>query len=879
MIGKTLDRYTLESKLGEGGMGVVYLAHDKHLDRDVAIKVLPHDKVADPARRQRFVQEAKAASALDHPGIVTIHDIRSDAGIDFMVMEYVSGRTLDAVIPPKGLALVMALRYAAQIADALGSAHEAGIIHRDLKPSNVIVTADDRVKILDFGLAKLMDAGEVAAEARTRTAPMTDAGLVLGTTAYMSPEQAEGSKVDARSDIFSFGSMLYEMVCGRRPFTGDSSLSILAKIVHEDPPPPSQVAPGVTPDVERTILRCLRKDPARRYQTMADLKVDLEDLAADSASGRSAHPAAPTARSSRQWAWAAAIPILAAAGYLAWSAAPSRDRATPLRAVPLTSLPGGVRYPSFSPDSNHVAFTWSGPARDNADVYVQQIGAGSPLRLTTDAANDYAPAWSPDGRAIAFLRQGTDPRHSELRLVPPLGGPERKIADIRPHAIFLRPVTLGWCPDSSCIVVTDALGEAATDAIVLISVDTGAKRELTAPRYPVMADTDPTVSPDGRWLLFRRDVAPFTGQLQLLALGDHFTARGEPRPLTPLTLGAYGPEWLSDGEIIFSASSALWRLRIAEGSTAQQIPFVGQDGLMPVVSRPQGGGPSRLVYVRSFEDTNIWRVETAGPGTAATSPPAVAISSTRSDGIPNLSPDGRRVVFTSTRSGELEMWVADATGGNAIQLTSMGLIPGFGRWSPDGSTIVFHSNPDGQGDVLAVAADGGKPRNLTPDSGDGTFPSYSRDGRWIYFSSGRGGQAAIWKIPASGGTAVRVAATTAATAIESVEGTHLYYVESSTDRAGSLMRLTLKDGEAVKLLDNVVSTSFDVIAEGIYFMERGPDETQLKFFDFSSRQTTVVARNLGRLFFGLTASRDGRSILYSRVDSAVDDLMLVENFR
>jgi Tol biopolymer transport system component len=209
----------------------------------------------------------------------------------------------------------------------------------------------------------------------------------------------------------------------------------------------------------------------------------------------------------------------------------------------------------------------------------------------------------------------------------------------------------------------------------------------------------------------------------------------------------------------------------------------------------------------------------------------------------------------------------------------MGLIPGFGRWSPDGSTIVFHSNPDGQGDVLAVAADGGKPRNLTPDSADGTFPSYSRDGRWIYFSSGRGGQAAIWKIPASGGTAVRVAATRAATAIESVEGTHLYYVESSTDRAGSLMRLTLKDGEAVKLLDNVVSTSFDVIAEGIYFIERGPDETQLKFFDFSSRQTTVVARNLGRLFFGLTASRDGRSILYSRVDSAVDDLMLVENFR
>jgi serine/threonine protein kinase len=224
MVGETLDRYTIESKLGEGGMGVVYRARDTHLDRFVAIKVLPPDKVADADRKQRFVQEAKAASALNHPGIVTIYDIRSQAGIDFIVMEYAPGRTLDHVIPPKGLGIGQALRFGVQIADALSTAHEAGIIHRDLKPSNVMVTEDNRIKILDFGLAKLLDRTDAAADARTRSVPMTEAGVVVGTAAYMSPEQAEGRKVEARSDIFSFSSVLDEMVQSTA-VVGDSSPS------------------------------------------------------------------------------------------------------------------------------------------------------------------------------------------------------------------------------------------------------------------------------------------------------------------------------------------------------------------------------------------------------------------------------------------------------------------------------------------------------------------------------------------------------------------------------------------------------------------------------------------------------------------------------
>ena len=417
MIGQTLDRYRIESKLGEGGMGVVYKAYDTHLDRTVAIKVLPHEKVSDPERKQRFVQEAKAASALNHPNIVTVHDIRSDGGVDFIVMEYAGERTLDQIIPAKGLGITQSLRFGAQIADALARAHEAGIVHRDVKPSNVIVTDDHRVKVLDFGLAKLFEPSARASEARTQTSPLTDAGMVVGTAAYMSPEQAEGREVDARSDIFSFGTLLYEMVTGRRPFVGDSSLSVMAKILNEDPALPSGVVAAISSDVERTILRCLRKDPARRYQTMADLKVALDDLAADSAAGLPAQ--APAAQGSRRWrwAWAALVPLLLIAAYAGWWSWQSPVATTPLLAVPLTSLSGVTRSPSFSPDGNQVAFTWTGLGGNNPDIYVQQIGASTQLRLTTNPGNDYSPMWSPDGRWIAFLRSEGEGRPHELRLV------------------------------------------------------------------------------------------------------------------------------------------------------------------------------------------------------------------------------------------------------------------------------------------------------------------------------------------------------------------------------------------------------------------------------------------------------------------------------
>src|SRR5262245_15251961 len=365
-------------------MGEVYRAQDTTLHRPVAIKILPAENLADPDRKRRFIQEARAASALNHAGIVTVFDAGSDEGRDFIVMEYVAGTTLDRVVSSAGLPLPKTLTIASAIADALAAAHRAGIIHRDLKPSNVMVTETGAVKVLDFGVAKLLE--PLDADDATRTAARTVEGTTVGTPAYMSPEQAESRPVDARSDIFSFGSLLYEMITGHRAFEGSSSVSGLGKIVNEEPPPPTRWVPAIPIDFEKLILRCLRKQPERRFQSMADLKAALDDIALESGDTGASHAAARPLRSI--WPWVASgvamILLLSVAGFLAVRWLATDTDSPPLQAVPLTAIVGQVRYPALSPDGDRVAFTWTGPAGNNTDIYVQQIGAGSPLRLTTD---------------------------------------------------------------------------------------------------------------------------------------------------------------------------------------------------------------------------------------------------------------------------------------------------------------------------------------------------------------------------------------------------------------------------------------------------------------------------------------------------------------
>jgi serine/threonine protein kinase len=367
-LGSKLGSYEVLSLLGAGGMGEVYRARDTRLGRQVAIKVLPAERMADEDRRRRFVQEARAASALSHPNIVTIHEIESADGNDFIVMEYVPGKTLDAVIPRQGMRLGEVLRIAIPIADAVARAHVAGIVHRDLKPANVVVGSDGVVKVLDFGLAKLVaaeDAGTPEHETKTEdhgAGPHSRPGTVAGTAGYMSPEQAAGRKIDARTDVFSFGALLYEMVTGRRAFAGNSTAETLAAVLREQPKSPTELTPDVPRDLEKVILRCLQKDPDRRFQHMVDVKVELLEIKEESESGPVAS-AVPARRSLLRWlaAGLAGALALSAGGWLLWR---FRGAEIPLPlVVSLTSTPGREREPTFSPDGNQVAFSWEGRSR------------------------------------------------------------------------------------------------------------------------------------------------------------------------------------------------------------------------------------------------------------------------------------------------------------------------------------------------------------------------------------------------------------------------------------------------------------------------------------------------------------------------------------
>ncbi len=387
MIGQTLGHYRIEEKLGEGGMGVVYRARDTHLDRPVAIKVLPAETVANPERKRRFVQEAKSASALNHPNIIHIYDIDADQGVDYIAMEYVAGETLDRLIGPEGIPVDAALQHAIQIADALAKAHAAGIVHRDLKPANIMVTGDGHVKVLDFGLAKLFEREQAADSASTRTSPMTEEGAIIGTAAYMSPEQAQGLKVDARSDIFAFGAVLYEMLTGRRAFQGQTKLAILTAVLHQEPRP----LEGAPAELENMLACCLRKDPARRIGHMDEVKRALEDLKEKPASSRVVAPAPRRPRA--RWAAVAAAAALVVAATAWWFVSHRSQPIDSLAVLPFVNAGGdpnteylseGIseslitglsRVPHLKVKSRDTVFRYKGQDKD-----AQQVGRDLSVR-------------------------------------------------------------------------------------------------------------------------------------------------------------------------------------------------------------------------------------------------------------------------------------------------------------------------------------------------------------------------------------------------------------------------------------------------------------------------------------------------------------------
>jgi eukaryotic-like serine/threonine-protein kinase len=890
--GTTLGPYEIRSLIGAGGMGEVYRARDPRLGRDVAIKVLPADRVADEERRRRFVQEAKAASALNHPHIVTIYEIESANGADFIVMEYVPGKSLDALIPRHGLRLGEVLRIAIPVADALAAAHARGIIHRDLKPANVMVGTDGAVKVLDFGLAKLASAetGPDSDDDLTRTADvaLSRAGIIAGTAAYMSPEQATGGNVDARSDIFSFGALLYEMVTGQRAFAGTSTAHTLEAVIRAQPKRPTEVVPGVRSDLEKVILRCLRREPDRRFQHIGDVKVELQEVKDDSDSQGALHPSSRRRPLSRRVAALGGVLVALIGAFTVWALwRSSRANLPSPRLLPLTTLAGQEFSPTFSPDGDQVAFTWTGENDDNADIYVTVVGSTQTRRLTTDPAVDFAPSWSPDNRHIAFLRDIG--RKSQIRLVSTVGGPDWKLSDF-PIMIWAGPFgdsQIAWTPDNRYIAAGRDWRDGAA-GIYLVPVQGGEPRAVTRPASPSF-DFSPAFAPDARRLAYvscaLRDPGtdnPTACHVHVVDLDPAFAVTGRPRSLTPSPRSHIGSvAWSPDGQsVIFSATdsdgagSGLFRVNVGGNQPPERIAMAGQAfGPATVASR------DRLAFSSGTGAIHLYRF---APGQA----PQRMLASSRNEWDPQFSRDGHRVAFMSSRGSTDALWIADTDGANLHQLTNgPGQSQGSPHWSPDGHTIAFDSKAaDGHWHIWIIDAEGGGPRQFTRGEGNQNVPTWSRDGRWIYYSADVGGQQNIWRIPATGGAAERVTQNgSGMLACELADGTGLVY--QAKPSASALLVKPSSGGTPRPLVDCAQSAAFDVTQAGVFYVacDRGAAGPTLHVTD----PVTGHDQPLGTLDkflsdFGpitLAVSPDGKTVLYMGVDVYGQDLMLIENFR
>jgi Tol biopolymer transport system component/tRNA A-37 threonylcarbamoyl transferase component Bud32 len=576
--GTTLGHYEIVALIGSGGMGQVYRARDTKLQRDVALKLLPTEATADPERRQRFEREARAVAALNHPHIVTIHSVEDVDGRVFLTMELVNGRPLSELIPRGGLPLDRLLKIAVPLADAVSAAHARGITHRDLKPANVMVTAEGSVKVLDFGLAKQHDTAAQADRIETRGADIiTGQGRILGTVAYMAPEQAEGKQTDARSDIFSLGVVLYEMATGERPFSGETSLSTLTAIMRDTPRPVTDINPAIPKELGRVIRRALVKDPDRRQQIGKDLRNELDEIRQELESGelvaQTARAAAAAATPPRRVPWVAlagGVLVLAAiAAALAWSRRGASETAVigsdPIAVTvsTVTAEDGDENFPSLSADGKWLIYS-ADPEDTGADILLRAVGGQTAINLTKDSpGTDTQAVFSPDGERIAF-RSARD--NGGLFIMGRTGESVRRLT-----TDGFNP---SWSPDGSAIVYATESAEfnpgnrAARSVLWTVSTTKGERRQLTT--------TDamqPAWSPHGHriayWGLFGDSVQR---DIWTVPAGG-----GEPVRVTNDPAIDWSPAWSPDGHFLYFVSDRsgafnLWRVPIDEATGRTALP-------------------------------------------------------------------------------------------------------------------------------------------------------------------------------------------------------------------------------------------------------------------------------------------------------------------
>jgi Tol biopolymer transport system component/tRNA A-37 threonylcarbamoyl transferase component Bud32 len=742
--GQLISRYRLSEKLGEGGMGAVYLAEDTVLGRSVALKFLSESLLRDKDRRARLVREARAAAAIDHPNVGTVYEIDEVEGQPFIAMAFIKGRNLKDRIPEGPLEFREALNIACQLAEGLQAAHQQGVIHRDLKPANVIITSGShgaRVKIIDFGLAQL--------SAATR---LTAVSTPIGTDSYVSPEQMNGEVVDHRSDLWSLGIILYEMVTGKLPFRGERREAVFYAIAHLAPEPMSRLRAGVPEELERIVSKCLEKDPARRYADAAALKADLSHLLHSLPDSGQVSPlplpAAPRETSRlqkqpRRWvafAAAAVLVVVAGAVGLMWLLQKKDVVRQPAEMKRLTFDSGLAVHPSISPDGKYVAFASDRAGERNLDIWVQELPGGEPVRLTRDVANEDFPSFSPDGARIAFQSE----RDGGIYSIPVLGGEPRSLAQkgTQPH----------YSPDGQQLLFTvpdTAYGQPGlTTAVFLMPAEGGAVTEF---RTGFSSSSNPVWSPDANRLLYAgsnlssaSEVIRF--QLNGVALGgaawyiapvsEGKLVHIEPSAQFARLLPAFSLPlaWLRSNRILFSYASSdavnLWVATLSPDNrriigAPEQLTF----GLGRITDASVADSGA-VVFASTAARPRLWDIPLDGRETSDKGDPMAAVTNRDFAYWPSLSDTGK-LAYLARTSEKFNLWLRDLRSGKEALLASVESDGNINRVSAyinrTGTQLAYTTWHGSKQVIYGIGAGGGIPEKICEDCGQ--LRSWSPDGK------------------------------------------------------------------------------------------------------------------------------------------------------